>query len=197
MNSKTSLLASIVLALPLALSLQAGSCGKDAHSRAASGTHDNRSANRNDPAPASTANGNDARAGGDGGREVKPNMQQPDEARGAAKDARRVGEGIWGGEHIRLEVRAGGAEVEYDCGRGTVGEMALDAEGRFDARGTHTPERGGPVRLGREARGLPARYTGRVEGKTMTLNVTLTGTDEDLGTFTLTRGAPPELVKCR
>ena len=42
----------------------------------------------------------------------------------------------------------------------------------------------------------PARYTGSTDGKSMTLNVTLTDGGQALGTFTLTRGAAPSVFKC-
>ena len=55
--------------------------------------------------------------------------------------AAQVKTGVWGGQHARLEVAAGGATIEYDCGRGTIDEpLVLDAQGRFAARGRHVPE---------------------------------------------------------
>jgi hypothetical protein len=108
-----------------------------------------------------------------------------------------VAAGMWGGEHVRLEVSGDGAEVEFDCAHGRIkGRLRPGADGRFDAAGTFVAERGGPVREGAREEGRPARYSGRVRGKTMTLSVRLTDSDEDLGTFTLTHGREAELVKC-
>lgn len=110
----------------------------------------------------------------------------------------RVAAGTWGGEHIRVQVREGGADIEYDCARGTIdAPLELDDAGRFDATGTHVPQRPGPVRLGVEPQSRPARYVGGVRGQTMTLAVSLSDTSEDLGTFKLTRGSAGRVWKCR
>ena len=105
--------------------------------------------------------------------------------------------GRWGGLHISLELTAEGGTIEYDCAYGMIdGPVVPDREGRFEAAGTHTAERGGPVREGEEKQRRPARYRGKVSGKTLTLTVTLTDSNEEIGTFTLTRGAVPRLMKC-
>jgi hypothetical protein len=124
-------------------------------------------------------------------------------ARGGASkvsvgDGKRLEKGGWGGEHIRLEVTDGGAEVEHDCAHGTITKpIVLDSDGRFDVRADFVVERGGPVRRDQPPPTRPARYSGRVEGDNMTLSVTLTDTGEDAGTFTLTRGSSGRLMKCR
>lgn len=74
--------------------------------------------------------------------------------------------------------------------------IELDSDGRFEVEGVHTRERRGPARSGDTPDRHPARYTGRVNGKTMILVVTLTDTNETVGTFSLTFGEPPELHKC-
>jgi hypothetical protein len=105
--------------------------------------------------------------------------------------------GSWGGSHVSLEITGETARIEYDCAHGTLdGPIVLDGEGRFEAAGTHTPERGGPVREGEDDSGQPARYRGKVTGKTLTLTVALSGSGEEVGTFTLTQGAAGRLVKC-
>jgi len=105
--------------------------------------------------------------------------------------------GTWGGKHVSLDVTDGGASVEYDCGRGTIDERIVpDSDGRFEVKGTHVMERPGPVRIGREDRGQPARYTGSVNGTSMTLTVTLADTGKSFGTFTLRHGVAPQIVKC-
>lgn len=111
--------------------------------------------------------------------------------------AARVKTGVWGGQHARLEVAAGGATIEYDCGRGTIDEpLVLDAQGRFAARGRHVPEHGGPERRD-EPTPPAARYTGRVSGERMTVAVAIDGQKDPLGPFTLTYGADVALMKCR
>ena len=108
-----------------------------------------------------------------------------------------VATGIWGGEHIQMQVDENGARLQYDCAHGSVDEpLTLDHEGRLDVKGTHVRERGGPVRRGDKPDNRPARYTGRVEGQTMTLTVMLTDSDESAGTFTLTQGEPGQIRKC-
>src|SRR5262244_3269829 len=115
----------------------------------------------------------------------------------AAKDkADRVAPGTWGGQGIGLEVTDSGARVEFDCAKGTVDQaMTLDADGRFDSRGTYAKEGPGPIREG-ESKGRPAQYSGHLEGETMTLTVKLVGTDEVIGTFTLIHGKFPRIRKC-
>ena len=106
--------------------------------------------------------------------------------------------GMWGGEHIVIDVTGEGATINYDCAHGTITQpLTLDNSGHFDAKGFHVKERGGPVREDDEGHsGQPARYTGRIDGKTMTLTVTLADTKEDVGTFTLTHGKAARIVKC-
>lgn len=109
----------------------------------------------------------------------------------------RVPPGSWGGDHIGLDVSDTGGRVEYDCAHGTIdGPLTLDAQGRFEARGAHVRERGGPVREDDPQTGVPARYRGAVSGDTMTLTVTLDGGGE-VGTFTLTRGRAGRIRKCQ
>jgi hypothetical protein len=108
-----------------------------------------------------------------------------------------VAAGTWGGDHAALEVIAGGGRIEYDCAHGEVGEpLRLDRDGGFDVTGTHTPGHGGPIREDEKLVSHPARYVGRVDGRRMTLTVTMTDTSETLGTFALTYGVPGRLMKC-
>lgn len=109
----------------------------------------------------------------------------------------RVDAGAWGGDHIRLDVTADGATTEYDCAHGTIDEpLVLDRNSRFSVAGTHTFEHGGPVRLDEPPNRHPARYDGRLSGDTLQLTVTVTDTQQGTGTFTVTRGVAPRLVKC-
>ena len=105
--------------------------------------------------------------------------------------------GSWGGDHAGLTIRAEGGTLEYDCATGTIDEpFVVDAEGRFDLRGTHVREHGGPIRVGEEPDRHPARYTGRTDGNRMTLTVTMTDLDQTVGTFTLTFALPARIIKC-
>lgn len=116
----------------------------------------------------------------------------------AAVRGQPLAEGLWGGGHIRMDVKAAETKIEFDCGHATIAsKILIDPRGRFVAKGTHFEERGGPVRQGEVAHGYPVEFRGTVKGQNMKLTVTRTDTNEVLGTFSLTRGREPELVKCR
>ena len=109
---------------------------------------------------------------------------------------RRISTGMWGGQHISLNVGSKSATIEYDCASGVInGPLLVDADGRFNLRGTHRTERGGPVRADDNPPDYPATYTGTIKGNTMTLILKVAGSDEE--TFTLEKGKPGELVKCK
>lgn len=104
--------------------------------------------------------------------------------------------GQWGGQGISMEVTDEGARIEYDCAHGRISEkIAPDGDGKFEAKGFLTRERGGPVRLG-ENNEQPAVYRGSIKEKTMTVTVELTANNETVGTFTLTHGSAGRLHKC-
>ncbi|MGH9928883.1 MAG: hypothetical protein ACREA9_06595 [Pyrinomonadaceae bacterium] len=105
--------------------------------------------------------------------------------------------GVWGGLHINIEVADSGATIEYVCAHGTITEKIVpDREGRFVVKGRHIKERPGPIREGDDTEGQPATYTGSIDGQTMTLTVKLSGTDEEIGSFTLTHGKTGRNRKC-
>lgn len=96
-----------------------------------------------------------------------------------------------------MQVTDQGAEVEYDCAHGKILEpLSLDSAGRFKAKGIHVLDGPGPARQGVDPENQPANFSGDVKGKTMTLEVTLAGTSEPVGTFTLTQGSEGRLRKC-
>jgi len=108
----------------------------------------------------------------------------------------RIPSGSWGGQHISIDVGSKSATIEYDCANGVIdGPLVVDADGHFNLRGTHRPERGGPVRADDNRPGQPATYTGTIKGNTMTLTLKVGDSDEE--TFTLEKGKPGELVKCK
>lgn len=105
--------------------------------------------------------------------------------------------GDWGGPHLGLVATDIGATLEYDCAAGKIaGPIRPDDGGRFLVTGEHFPGHGGPIRIDEQVDPRPARYQGTVRGNAMTLLVTLTDTNESLGTFTLVRGASPHVFKC-
>jgi hypothetical protein len=106
--------------------------------------------------------------------------------------------GMWGGEHIRLEINKNSASIEYDCAHGTInGPFTLNRNGEFKWRGTHTRESFGPVRLNRLPINERAIYTGSVVDGTMKLTVALAETNEVVDTFTLSRGSQGKIFKCK
>ncbi len=106
--------------------------------------------------------------------------------------------GLWGGEHISMEITERGAKVEYDCAHATINQrIALDRRGRFDVSGIQVQEHGGPVRQNEQATGYPVRFAGQVNGKTMKLSVRNSATKELVGIFMLVYGSDPKIRKCR
>jgi hypothetical protein len=111
-------------------------------------------------------------------------------------DMQRIPTGVWGGDHINIEVGEKSATIEYDCAHGMIeGPLVVDANGRFNLRGTHTPERGGPIRADEQPPSHPANYAGSISGNKMTLTLKLKGADDE--TFTLEKGKPGDLFKCK
>ena len=105
--------------------------------------------------------------------------------------------GMWGGEHIAMEVTYAAATIEYDCAHGRINEkIAPDADGKFKAKGIHKREHGGPERDD-EDEGQPAIYRGSIKDGTMTLTVELSKNNESVGTFTLTHGKTGRIRKCK
>ncbi len=110
----------------------------------------------------------------------------------------QIPNGTWGGLHIRVEVENGSATIEYDCANGKIdGPLNLDSRGHFSLSGTHIREHGGPIREGEKADAHPARYTGSIDGERMTMTVTLTDSEETVGTFTLDHGKQGRVWKCK
>ena len=104
--------------------------------------------------------------------------------------------GNWGGDHVGMQATDRGASLDFDCARGSIdGTITPDEQGRFDVPGKYVQEGPGPVRPD-QLRGKSARYSGKVEGKTMTLSVELSETDVSIGTFTLVRDRLPRVRKC-
>lgn len=101
----------------------------------------------------------------------------------------------WGGTHIGLVITVSGASVEYDCAEGEILEPIILNDGKFNVLGLHYMGMGGPIGVDR-VHPRPARYEGRVDGDQMTMTVTLNDTKEQVGTYTLVRGANPHVVKC-
>ncbi len=114
-----------------------------------------------------------------------------------AKGAKRVATGVWGGEHMRLNVTRTGATIEYDCGDGTIdAPLTVDRRGSFNLKGTHSRGHGGPIRIDVPDVKQAASYTGVLRGNVLTLTVKLTDMGDTLGTYTLRLGREPRLMRC-
>jgi hypothetical protein len=104
--------------------------------------------------------------------------------------------GTWGGQGLTITVGAASALLSFDCAHGTIDQPFLpDRAGHFDLVGTFVPESPGPVREG-DPVVHPARYTGDVNGKSMTFTVTETDTGLTLGKFVLTLGVAGRIFHC-
>ncbi|HEY5178005.1 MAG TPA: hypothetical protein VII95_20810 [Terriglobales bacterium] len=107
---------------------------------------------------------------------------------------------LWGGHDVSMEVTAQGANLEFDCAHGNMLEpIKANAKGEFAARGTYTPEHGGPISRDNPPRDLPAIYKGSIDGDTMRLEIMLADKEQGQAPepFTLTRGKSGRLVRCR
>jgi hypothetical protein len=115
----------------------------------------------------------------------------------APDETRRAPEGRWGGTGISIQVDSSGAKLEFDCAHGTIdAPLLLDSDGRFDLSGTFVPERPGPVRMGQEEKSEPARYSGRLDGETLTLEVHRPGAPRQMSPLSAVLGKAPRLRKC-
>lgn len=101
--------------------------------------------------------------------------------------------GTWGGDNAGVIVSDTSAHVHIGCTVGdTRGAIVVGADGRFDATGLYNIT-AYPVYRGPDH---PARFTGRVSGRIMTLTVSLTDTTVTLGPVTLIYGAVPKMGPC-
>ena len=101
--------------------------------------------------------------------------------------------GTWGGENSGLIASDSSAHVHIGCTLGDVnGRLVPDQDGNFDALGLYNVD-AYPV-----DRGIlhPARFSGRVTGRTMVLTVVLTDTTRQLGPVLLTYGKEPRMQAC-
>ena len=108
-----------------------------------------------------------------------------------------VKSGQWGGPHIAMTVASSKTDIEFDCGKATIGG-AIDAgsDGTFAVPGTFMPERPGPTTPDAPP-SRPMRMSGSVKGDDMHVTIVLTDKDEAIGDFTLTLGTVARLTKCR
>ena len=111
-------------------------------------------------------------------------------------DTRRVPEGKWGGQHVRLEVSTQGADFEFDCAHGRLDGPLTMSNGKFAATGTFVRERGHERADGKED-GQRVYFKGEVNGSQMKLSFSFASDGSSAETFTLTRGTEGRLFKCK
>ncbi len=105
--------------------------------------------------------------------------------------------GIWGGQHISMDIQTSSVTIEYDCAHSAIDTpIVFDQAGFFTAEGTHVFEYG-PIRIEDELDPHPAIFTGRVRGSDMTLEVTLTDTGQNIGPYSLEYGEAGRVYKCQ
>jgi hypothetical protein len=104
--------------------------------------------------------------------------------------------GVWGGDHVGLDISPAGAGVDFDCAAGSIdGPFLIDPSGRFDLLGTwwFTP----PVVFeGWQPEKRPARYFGLLRDGTMALTVLRLDDNQYLGSFTLVLNQTPRVFRC-
>lgn len=105
--------------------------------------------------------------------------------------------GSWGGENSGVIVTDSAAHVHVGCTFGDMpGNIPLDSDGRFTIDGSYVLQ-AYPVQLGPA---LPAQFSGRVVGRTLTLAIAVNDTVERkvvaLGPITVVYGREPRMGPC-
>jgi hypothetical protein len=105
--------------------------------------------------------------------------------------------GTWGGEKAAMIVSESATHFHINCTVGDVqGRIVLDQTRRFDVPGSYLL-RAFPVAMGPT---MPARFTGRLDGRNAIVTITVNDTVEHkttvLGPVVVTYGRAPQLMPC-
>ena len=105
--------------------------------------------------------------------------------------------GTWGGDDAGVIATDSVTHVHVDCTSGDMpGNIPLDEDGRFTVDGSYVL-RAYPVMIGPA---LPAQFSGRVSGRTLTLAIAVNDTVEKkivaVGPVTVLYGRTPEMGPC-
>lgn len=101
--------------------------------------------------------------------------------------------GTWGGDNAGLIATDSSAHVHIGCTVGDIHQqLVADSSGRFDVPGIYNIT-AYPVYRGPDH---PARFSGQIFGREMSLTVTLTDTAVTLGPVLLTFGKEPRMGPC-
>ncbi|QNP43943.1 hypothetical protein H9L15_04850 [Sphingomonas daechungensis] len=113
---------------------------------------------------------------------------------GAGPEACR---GSFGGPQIGVVLESGAGTVDFGCATGTIDEPIFPGkDGLFSVKGTYRTGQSGPIKVGQIFKSQEAVYSGTIVKDAMTLSVKLED-ETELGPFTLTLGAPAQVVRCR
>src|SRR5215218_7576482 len=109
----------------------------------------------------------------------------------------RLAEGTWGGDNAGVIVTDSVAHVHVGCTFGDMpGNVRLDEDGRFTIDGSYVL-RAYPIMVGPT---LPARFSGRVTGRTLTLAIEVNDTVEkkvvQQGPISVVHGREPRMGPC-
>ena|SRR5688572_5082235 len=104
----------------------------------------------------------------------------------------------WGGTGVTFVVEKNSTSIEYDCAVGQIStQLEVDRHGNFAVDGSHTRLYPGARRVKLQPAAQPARYAGKITGKTIRYKVTLKGTGEVVGEFTAELGEEGRVRSCR
>lgn len=101
--------------------------------------------------------------------------------------------GVWASPDGRLDADPSGAHFRFACAAAEIPPpLSLDGDGRFELSGRYE------FQVGPEPHpNFPARFTGRVRGRVLTVEVRLQGDPRVVGPLGLKLGAePPQLHLC-
>ncbi len=108
-----------------------------------------------------------------------------------------VAPGNWGGRGIGLTIEKNSARIEYDCAEAEINrKIMIDENGNFSVEGDYIRHSFGPVRADMPPERQPARFEGKISDQTMTLTVSLTGSKEKIGEFTLKLDQTARIRRC-
>ena len=115
----------------------------------------------------------------------------------APVDSTRVAAGTWGGDGAGAIVTDSVMHVHIGCTFGDIlGIVSLSANGAFDRSGSYMP-RAYPIAIGPP---VPARFVGRVQGRELTITVTVNDTvakmERIFGPVIVTYDTEPRLGPC-
>lgn len=124
-------------------------------------------------------------------------MKSPTQS-AAPAPSKAVPNGVWGGDHIRMEVSDSGADIEFDCARGMISQrLEVDDKGHFKVQGIYVAQTPAPAAAdgGFSAPGVKATYVGMLSGSGLRLEIYIEGQDTPR-TFDLVEGDQGHLAKC-